>query len=203
MNNPGINTGTTDVDRGADNPSRNTGIADADNRADNLGTGTSKVNKGVNNSGMSINKPDKETDNSSTGTGKANKGVDNLGTGTKKVDRGANNPDISIDKVDGGVDDQGTKTADINIANNLGIDADGAINPGIDTNRGANKQAAASNKPHASLFSLRKALFILISSSELETVSASSFVSLLSQVTLVKQKLLSSKYSMVKMWLLS
>ena len=111
-------------------------------RADDLGTGTdipdtNNINGRVDNQSrdtdiLAMDNIDREVDNPGTGTDTPD---------TDNINRGADNPSIgtnTLDKnADGGADDLGTRIADVD------------------------RQVAASNKAHVSLFSLRKALFFL------------------------------------------
>ena len=87
-------------------------------------------------------------------------------------------PDIGIADIDPNrsAEKPGTGTANANKA----------VNSCINANRRADGQAAASDKTRAFLFFLQKTRFILISPSELETVSPSSFSFLLSLLNLIK-----------------
>lgn len=113
-----------------------------------------------------------------TDTIDTDKKADDPGIGTNTLDinntdRDANNPGKSIDTVDADVD----KKADPGISTNT-ADIDGGADPGIDIDKAdadadtyerannlgtgnvdVDKQAAASNKTHISLFSLHKAFF--------------------------------------------
>ena len=121
-------------------------------------------------------------------------GIGVFGKDNAKKNRGDDSESTGADADRGtGVDNPGTK-----------IDADAeADNPSI----------VASNKAHAtSLFALRYAFFLLVSSSKLITTSLqsslpSSFSNTLRSkpilsylMTLVKQRALSSRYSIDKMW---
>ena len=161
--------------------------------------------------------------------------ADNLGTGID-VDAGADNPGIAADDSGKATDDPGTKADDSGIAaNNPSIAADdpgtgtdvdvGVDNPsivandlgtGTDADVGAdNASTATSNKAlvcTASLFALRHALFLLVSSFELVTASfpsyspSSSLTTLWSKpvlscsVTSVKRGAPSSRYPVDEMW---
>lgn len=128
-----------------------------------------------------------------------NREADNLsiGIGIGKTDRKADHPDTGMTDIDV---DRGMDYPGIRI-----VDGDKTSNPGIDKDKKADERvdegAASSNKTRTFLFLLCKVLFILIFSSELETVSISSFISLLFPVILVKRKVLSFKYFLAKMWM--
>ena len=126
-----------------DNPDTSTDTSDRDDTdggANNPGTDTEIP--ATDNKDGKADKPSTSTDTPATDN--TNGETDDPGTGTDtpdtdNTDGEANNTGTGTDTLDadadGGVDDIGTRTAD------------------------ANKQVVASNKAHASLFSLRKALF--------------------------------------------
>lgn len=158
MNNSSTGIYRINEDRKANNLDRDISIADANRRADNPNTSTSKVDKKLDNQGTSI------------GTTNAERRINNPGKGMNIVnaDKRAKNLSTSTNAVDKSIDN-----SNIGIANtNVGRKADG--------------QAAISNKAFASLFFLCKAVFILISFFELETIFSSLFIFLLSPLTSVK-----------------
>lgn len=150
---------------------------------------------------------DWRVNNPRTSTADGNEGADKPGTNIADRDKRLNNLGIGIGIADKIADNPGIGTTDINIdkgVENIGrgtIDADRTDNSGISVDKKVDKLAAASNKARIFLFSLSKARFILNSFSELETVFASLFISSLFLMTLLKQKVLSSQYSMPKMWI--
>ena len=169
---PSSITGTLDTDGGADNPSIGTDTPDIDD-----------TNRGADDPGTGTDIPDAD--------GRADhRRADKLGT------------DTDIPDADGRADNPGTDTADLNTDTDANADANGGADLGTNiADADADKRVAASDKPRVSLFSLRKALFFLFSSSELETVSASppSSIIFLSPVTMVKQNAPSSRYPVAEM----
>lgn len=134
------------------------------------------TNRGVDNlvTNISIIDADRRTDNLSINIGIANKNrrVDNSG------------PNTSIAHKDRKADNSGTSTGAANEkADALSIDT-----VDINADGQADGQIAISNKVRTSFFSLCKAFFILIFSSELQTVSTSLFIFLSFLVTLIKQR---------------
>lgn len=210
---------TTDKDRRADNPGKSIkdkdqiannlgiGIANKDGKTHNLDTDITDRNQRADNLGIGIADKNRGVDNLGIGMGATNGGVNNLGTRIVDRDEGANNPGIGINAANKGANNPGTNIADKNVnrrAENLDIktpNVDKANDLSIDLNRWADGQVAASNKVYTSLFSLWKTYFILISFSELKTVFTSSFVSLSLSMTLIKQKVLFSKYPIVQIWI--
>ena len=167
------------------------GVFDKDNirksRGDNLGNTGADTDGGT-----KADNPGIKTD--------ADKGVDNLSRAADDPSKAADNPGIAIDDPGIAGNDPGKVT------DNPGTESDADV-------RADNLSTAAKNKTRAaSLFILRCTLFLLISSSELMTVSLPSFLPfsfsttlrlkpmLLCSVTLVKQRALSFRYPMDKMW---
>ena len=215
----GKGTNIADADRGADNPgicimkidreenNPSTDTSRADGWINDLGTSTGKADRRANNLGTNTSKINGRADEPSIETGKVDRRADNLSTDTYKVNEGANNPGTRIAKADG-VEQPGIDTnrvvnlsKHVDKADNLDIDIKRINNLGTNVDRWVNKEAIVSNKVPMSLFFLLKALFILISSFELEIVFASLFITLSSLVTLVKQKAVFLRYIIAKMWI--
>ena len=106
------------------------GTANGDGRVDDPGISTADGDWGADDLGTSTVDKDKRVDDPDTGTANGDKKANNPGTGTADGDGRADNSGIGIE------------------------DADRANDLGTDTDKGADGQAAASNKFCVSFFSL-------------------------------------------------